>query len=62
MKNKLSTFVMAYPFLKNLSARLKCLMTYAVGQLCINIYAGYLKKLLRFMKFVRFHFMKPSKQ
>ena len=29
-------FAMAYPFLKKLSARLKCLMTYTVGQLCIT--------------------------
>ena len=35
---KISKFVMAYPFLKELSAcdRLKCLMTYAVEELCIT--------------------------
>ena len=27
---------MAYPFLKKLNARLECLMTYAIGQLCIT--------------------------
>ena len=33
---KLTKFTMAHPFLKKLSARLKCVTTYAVGQLCIT--------------------------
>ena len=33
---KLSKFVLVYPFLKKLSARLKCYMKYVVGQLCIT--------------------------